>query len=258
MSKEWRLLLTGSRDAASNMAIDEAILSGCGQEGEGAPAGAGTIRLYQWTPPAVSIGYFQGMRDEVDVAKCEAKDIEVVRRITGGGAVYHDAEVTYSLIANEKNESIPNNIMESYGLICNGLVLALKEYGMDAAFRGINDVCVGEKKISGSAQTRRYGGVLQHGTLLYDVDVPLMFDLLLVPNEKIKDKMIKAVEERVTSVKHQAGEVEVKELMEALARGFEAALGIKLAPGELTPQEIELAGKIREERYANPEWNFKR
>ncbi len=250
MTEEWRLLLTGDNTAFTNMAIDEAVLMKCTTRG--------TLRLYKWSPRAVSIGYFQGMEDEVDVAKCRQAGIDVIRRLTGGGAVYHDSEITYSLIVSEDSKKIPRNIMDSYSLICKSLVLALKQFGVKAEFKPINDVLVGSKKISGSAQTRRHGGVLQHGTLLYDVNVPQMFELLRVPNEKIKHKLIKTVEERVTSIKHEIGEVGAEELTAALISGFEAALDVRLVPGELTLEEIKLAEQMRRDKYEREEWNFKR
>ena len=131
------------------------------------------LRLYGWKPSAVSIGYFQSLEEEVDVKKCKKAGIDVVRRLTGGGAVLHEHELTYSFIT----KVYPTNIMESYRLICEPVVMCLKNLGLDAKFSPLNDIIVGDKKVSGNAQTRRKNTLLQHGTILLDVDVEKMFSV---------------------------------------------------------------------------------
>lgn len=253
MSEIWRLLLTGQMDASSNMAMDEAVLRlNSGKE-------VGTLRFYSWEPKAISIGYFQGINEEVNVARCRKYGVDVVRRITGGGAVYHDDELTYSLIVNENNPKIPKNILESYGTMCKGIILGLDRLEIPSEFKPINDIISGGKKISGNAQTRQLGNVLQHGTILQDVDVKTMFQLLLVPDEKIRDKMISAVEERVTSIRHILGrKIEPDKILQAMKAGFSEALDVELVRGEPTVEEWALMKKIREEKYGADAWNFKR
>ena len=177
------------------MAIDEAVCEAVAS-GKSLP----TIRFYTWLPSAVSIGYFQSLIDEVDVSVAKELSADIVRRRTGGGAVYHDAkgEITYSVIAPEP--IMPDGIRESYQVICGWVIESLKNIGIGAEFKPINDIIANGKKISGNAQTRRNGVLLQHGTLLYDLDVRTMFTLLKVPKEKISDKMIQSVGERVTKV----------------------------------------------------------
>jgi lipoate-protein ligase A len=255
MRETWRLLRHGARSAYENMAIDESILRHV-TEGE-SPY---TLRFYRWRPSAVSIGYFQGIEQEVDLTACEAHDVDVIRRLTGGGAVYHDfeGEITYSLSIPDDYPGIPRRVLESYSVLCGGLVEGLKALGLAAEFKPINDILVGGKKISGNAQTRRFGGILQHGTLLCEVDPHLMFTLLKVPNEKIRDKLIAGVEERVTSIKREMGTVDRDRVVDAMIDGFGQVLEIDLVPGELSEDELALAEKLREERYADREWNFKR
>jgi lipoate---protein ligase len=130
--------------------------------------------------------------------------------------------------------------------------------GIQAEFKPINDIIVGNKKISGNAQTRRFGGVFQHGTLLCIVNPSLMFSLLKVPNEKIRDKLIEAVEERVTSIEKEKGKLPNETVINAMIKGFEKALDIKLVKGELTEEELAMLGNIKQERYENNEWNYKR
>lgn len=253
--ERWRLLVTGPSPASLNMGIDEAILQTCA-EGK-APS---TIRFYQWSPEAVSIGYFQSVGSEVDIGFCSEHNIDVVRRITGGGAVFHGSgEVTYSLVALEKDPRIPRNILDSYEVICRGLVEALQMIGLKAVFSPVNDILVGGKKISGSAQTRRWGAVLQHGTILLDLDPNKMFSALRVSNEKLKDKMIKKVEERVTTIKKETGKKFTSdEVIKKLVGGFEKALGIKLERGELTPLEKARAAELEKTKYGSKSWNYLR
>jgi lipoate-protein ligase A len=215
--------------------------------------------LYGWIPPAVSIGYFQSLEEEVDLNKCKEFDLDYIRRITGGGAVFHEKEVTYSIVVPINNPLIPSDIMGSYKKICAGLVKGLSNLGIESSFVPLNDIISNGKKISGNAQTRKFHTILQHGTILIDTDVEKMFSLLKVPSEKLKDKMIKHVKERVTSINAILGkEIEFDIVCDALAKGFREAFDIQLIKGELTDSEIKLAEKIAKERYKNHEWNHKR
>jgi lipoate-protein ligase A len=131
------------------------------------------LRVYGWKPAAVSIGYFQSLEQEVDVKKCRDLGIDVVRRMTGGGAVLHEQEVTYSFIT----KTFPANIRDSYKVICEPVVDCLKDLGFEAN-SPLNDIAVNNKKVSGNAQTRRNGVLLQHGTILLDIDIDKMFSVL--------------------------------------------------------------------------------
>lgn len=255
MRPQWRLLRQRARSASENMSIDEAILRHVA-EGLSQP----TLRLYRWQPSAVSIGYFQSIEQEVDQEQCRRAGVNVIRRLTGGGAVYHDyeGEITYALAVPLAYPGIPARIPDSYGLLCDGLVRGLHKLGLPASFVPINDIIVHGRKISGSAQTRRFGGILQHGTLLCTVNPRLMFSLLKVPNEKMRDKLIAGVDERVTSIERELGSVNHNRIIEALIEGFSEALSIELLPGELSSDEIELAQILQVERYENHDWNYKR
>lgn len=252
--EEWRLLKTWGGDAYWNMAVDEAMLRA---RVEGlAP---NTVRLYTWNPSAVSIGFFQSLQHEVDVEECRRLGIDIVRRITGGGAVYHDSqgEVTYSVVTSEadlRRMGFDPSIQPSYEALCLGIVKGLRMLGVGAEFKPINDIVVAGRKISGSAQTRRMGVILQHGTLLLKSNLATMFRVLKVSKEKISDKLIKAAEERVTNVFKELGrELGLDEVVEALVSGFEEALGVKLVEGELTRRELSLVEELRE-RYRSRAW----
>ena len=247
---KWRIIAFEKHDAYFNMAIDEVLLEGI-REGTSPP----TIRFYGWSPSAVSIGRFQSMEEEVDVEKCRELGVDYVRRITGGGAVYHDTggEVTYSIAGPESE--FPRGIRESYAYICRYVINGLASLGVESEFAPINDITYNGKKISGSAQTRRGGVLLQHGTILHSLDLRRMFTVLKVSKEKISDKQIKAAEERVTSIS-QIKDVSINGLYSALLSSFtedkEHSFGI------WSKEETEKAEKLRISVYGTRRWNFSR
>lgn len=247
----WRLVRCTSDNGFMNMALDEAV-SEAVKAGESLP----TIRFYTWQPSAVTIGYFQAIREEVDLDACEKLGVDYLRRRTGGGAVYHDAEgeVTYSIIAPLCLFS--DDITESYRQICGRIVSALEELGIPAVFSPINDVLVGGKKVSGSAQTRRGGLLLQHGTVLYDLNPEVMFSVLKIGGEKISDKMIKSVEERVTCVRVLRGDVSRRGLLSVLVKAF--CTGLEVEEGAFSEKERLRARELVTTRYRTEEWNFLR
>ena len=191
--------------------------------------------------------------------KCGELGVEYVRRITGGGAVFHEDELTYSIVIPESHPEIPKNIMDSYARICGAVMKGLKNLEIQSNYAPINDILSGGKKISGNAQTRKLKTVLQHGTVLMDVDVEKMFSLLRVPNEKIRDKMISNVKQRVTSVKHLLDNpVSFEKAAEAMKQGFEEEFDIELVSGKLTDYELKLSDEFEKDCFANKEWNHKR
>jgi lipoate-protein ligase A len=246
----WRVIGLETYNAYMNMGIDEALLEFI-RDKKSNP----TIRFYKWKPSAVSIGTFQSMEKEVNIQRCEELGINYIRRITGGGAVFHDfsGEVTYSVIA--PLSYFPKGIRESYKFICDWIISGLKIIGLNASFVPINDIVIDGKKISGNAQTRKEGVLLQHGTVLYDTDIRTMFSVLNVSAEKISDKMIKSAEERVTSVKRYAN-ISIEELCEALIQGFTKDKEFELGP--LRSEELNRAEELAKEVYSTNAWNFSR
>jgi lipoate-protein ligase A len=247
---KWRVVELETHDAFFNMALDEAVSEGI-MNGSSPP----TIRFYTWKPGAVSIGYFQSIKDEVNLDTCRELGIDVIRRWTGGGAVYHDArgEITYSLIAPAS--LFQKNITRSYEMICGCIVNGLKNLGIDAVFSPVNDVLVGGKKISGSAQTRRGGVLLQHGTVLYDIDLATMFSVLNVSRQKITDKMMESAQERVTSIsKHK--DVDKKDVYKALMRSFTEDKEHEY--GTSTRNELLRTTELALQKYKNEKWLFLR
>ena len=254
MKEKWRLLETKDETAFTNMAIDRAVLV-TSSKGLVPP----TVWFFSWKPSAISIGYFQSLEEEVDLDMCKKLGVDYIRRITGGGSVFHESELTYSIVIPESHLQIPKNIIASYARICGALIIGLKQLGIKSKYVPINDIIIDGKKISGNAQTRKMRTVLQHGTILIDVDIEKMFSLLKVPDEKIKDKFIANVKDRVTSIRHVLGEeITFYDVAEAMKKGFEEEFNVELVEGSLTPEELELTRKFEEECFSTKEWNHRR
>ena len=254
----WRLLKQTTQNAFANMAIDEAILQA--RIAERVP---NTLRLFCWRPSAVSIGRFQNIHNEVELEHCHVHGVDVVRRITGGGAVYHDSadEITYSVIAR-RDDLGTDDVAEAYSRICNGLIKAVHTLGVNAEYsegdvKQCPNITVHGRKISGSAQAHRKGVILQHGTLLLNVDLGRMFTFLKLPWRDACMDTVSIAQRKITSVADElASAVSIDQACRALAAGFETALGIGLSEGELTDYELTLAKKLEKGKFATREWTF--
>ncbi|MDH5438511.1 MAG: lipoate--protein ligase family protein [Candidatus Bathyarchaeota archaeon] len=255
----WRILKLRAEDAFKNMAIDEAILRARIEE-----AVPNTIRFYQWNPSAVSIGRFQDVFQEVHVENCKKHGVDVVRRISGGGTVYHDCdgEITYSVVVSEKNLG-SEDVVAAYHQICSGLVEAAKTLGVRADFnlgdpKRCPNITISGRKISGSAQSRKRGALLQHGSFLLDMDLKKMFTFLKVPWAQTLTDVLNIAQKRLTSIKHELrSTISTDEACQALIIGFQRALNIQLVEGELTSYEQSLAEILRKQKFATDDWNFK-
>ncbi len=254
----WRLLRLETYNAFMNMAIDEAILKARIED-----LVPNTVRFYLWRPSAVSIGRFQKAENEVQLDNCRKHGVNIVRRISGGGAVFHDAEgeITYSIIAGKEDLEAPD-ITAVYAKIYSGLAEAAGVLGLIADFNRGNvkscpNLMVNARKISGSAQFHKKGVVLQHGTFLVDVDLEKMFLFLRVPWARTCMEIVNIAKRRITSIKEELGrDVSIKRVEEALIKGFQKALSIEFVEGKLTSYEIELADELCREKYVTDNWNF--
>jgi lipoate-protein ligase A len=253
----WRLLPLQTNNAFMNMAIDEAILTAriAGQV-------PNTLRFYRWQPSTVSIGKNQNPENEIYLDACKQLGVDVVRRISGGGTVYHDfeGEVTYSVTA--KAEALGTaDITTVYAKIYEAIKDALRILGITADFSGGDakncpNMTVNGKKISGSSQTITHGVVLQHGTVLLSVDLPKMFTLLKLKNASCTPAADIA-KRKITSIQNELGHAVMPfTVSNSLAQGFRAMLKIQLEPGELTAYEVTLANKLCNAKYGTEAWNF--
>jgi lipoate-protein ligase A len=257
MSLRWRLLETEARNGFANMAIDEAILYSRIEERV-----PNTLRLFRWSPSAVSIGRFQDMSSVVNVERCMTEGVDVVRRITGGGAVYHDSEdeITYSLIISRQDLKT-EDVVEAYRHICNGLIETARLLGVKAEYdKGSTNRCpnitVENRKISGSAQANRKGVILQHGTFLTRVDLRKMFAFLKFPWKNENTNLVELAKKRMTSLADELGRsVSVSQIQQAFYKGFAEAFHVGFAKAGLTEYELELARRLEESKFCRDEWN---
>ena len=250
--KQWRLLDTGPRCAAVNMALDDVIIK---TRSEG--SSPNTIRLLQFDPAAVLVGYHQAVEQEIRMDYCKEKRIDINRRITGGGAIYFDKNsLGWEIIASKSEMSFQSTSEQLYRHMSMGTIYALDKLGINASFRPKNDIEVNGRKISGTGGTEQDNTFLFQGTLLIDFDVDTMLRTLKIPLMKLKDKEVESVKERVTSIKEELGRVPNLEIIkEALKEGFERNLQINLKEGELTIKEQTLL-REKADFFRSNEWIF--
>ncbi len=268
----WRLLVTPPLDGATNMAIDEAILYALA-EGHGLP----TIRFFQWEPPCLSLGYNQHWR-EVDEAACRRLGYTWTRRPTGGKAILHTDEATYSLIIPQDDARIQGGVVESYRTLSFGLLRGLESLEVQARQATKEEIAAASagtgtggpvcfdtpsryeitwqgKKLIGSAQLRRKKVVLQHGSLPLHGDLNRILEVLAFSEEE-RVHQAKLLPQRATTLEQALGKVlSFAEVAAALANGFARQLNLTLSEMPLTEAEQKLADKLRAEQYANDNWN---
>jgi len=250
------------------MAADEAILEHISR-GEAQP----TLRLYSWNPPCLSLGYAQSFKD-VDVERLYAHGWEVVRRVTGGRAILHTDELTYSVTGPADEPVLSGGVLESYNRLAQALLHAvqslsvpveMKEHEDGHTQQNLNPVCfevpstyeitVDGKKLIGSAQARKKEGVLQHGSLPLTGDLTRICDALVFADEASRRQAKERLLARATTVESVlGGSVAWETAARAFVRGFEAELGIRFEPGEMSKSEIRKTEELVEEKYAHPSW----
>ncbi|WP_124727181.1 lipoate--protein ligase family protein [Staphylospora marina] len=270
--QSWRFLPYRVHTPAENMAIDEAILH-VHREGRVPP----TVRFYGWNPATLSIGYFQRVDKEVVLERIRSRGLGFVRRMTGGRAVLHDKELTYSVVVSEDHPLMPPTVSESYRVISQALLegyrllglkaeLSLPESGRReaasaACFDSPSDyeLVIEGRKAAGSAQTRQRGVILQHGSVLVDLDEDLLFDVLRFPNEQVKERLKRSFSEKAVAINQlRSPGASMEEVIKAFFEGFERGMGIRLEPGELTEEEREVADRLVREKYGTDDWNRKK
>lgn len=246
---EWRLINEGEYSEAMHHAIDE-VLSERMEEGEIRP----TIRIWYRENPSVPFGRFQAIEDEVETEYADENDVEVVRRITGGGAMFAEPGnvITYSIYLPKENVS--ESIEDSYRELDRFAVEALQEIGVGAIYKPLNDIEHEEGKLGGAAQLRKSDTVLHHTTISYDLDTEEMLRVLRIGKEKVSDKAIKSAEQRVSSISDHV-ETEREEVIQKMIEKFSEDR--EVVKDDLTDQELEDAKQLVEEKFSNEEWNRK-
>lgn len=257
-----RMIIQGPGHAFYNMAIDEAISQAVRKK-----LSPPTLRLYEWDRPSVSIGYFQ-KASVVDTGHCAQMGYPIVRRLTGGRAVLHDAELTYSVTSLFDASLFENNLLKTYAVISNALLRALKRNGIDAemserkkhnpgnnspaCFKSVSygEIKINGKKVIGSAQKRYRDGFLQHGSIL------LSFDPRAMGNVLIHDASPDFSD--IGGIRDYAPRLSRDQLLCSLKEAFEKELGLKLVSDNPSRFESELARELEKNRYATEIWNFAR
>jgi len=271
----WRLLWSGHSDGYTNMAVDEALLWAAAER-----PGPPTLRIYGWRPAAVSLGYFQEAAGQVDQAELARRGWGLVRRPTGGRAILHDDEVTYAVIIPEAALRHGHSVMASYREISRGLELGLQRLGLQAALgetaaarehrQGAKDlptVCFAQasrcdlvaagRKVVGSAQVRRRGIILQHGSVPLTLNVS--DHLAVLPGGADRSQSESRLQAAAQGIADALGlPLTFEQLGKALVCGFEEAFGVALEPGDLTAEERAKAEELRRTKYATEQWNLVR
>ena len=267
MTYTWRLLFTPPARGAWNMAVDEAILESI-HRGDSLP----TLRLYAWTPACLSLGHAQPYAD-VDSVRLRARGWEVVRRFTGGRAILHTDELTYSVAGPAENPILAGSVLESYNRLAQALLRAVHDLGLPVEMKegkadpsgNINPVCfevpstyeitVDGKKLIGSAQARKREGVLQHGSLPLSGDLTRITQALVFADEAARQTAATRLLARATTVESVLGRaVTWDAAAQAFVHAFEAQLGLTFERGELSPREVSRAEELVREKYDHPSW----
>ncbi len=241
-----------------------------------------TIRFYAWEQPTVSLGYFQRATRELEIDKIKQHGFSLVRRMTGGRAVLHDRELTYSVMVPATHELAQASVVESYRMLSEGLRQGFLALGLQAQIVSLADeterqkyatmgsaacfdspswyeLVVEGKKIAGSAQVRAHGGLLQHGALLLDMNVDELMDIMIFPNEKRQNQFREEFLSRASSVKQLSGrDVSYSDAASAFAHGFAEGLTAKLTTGKVSDAEIGIATALQRDKYEDDSWTFRR
>jgi lipoate-protein ligase A len=245
---DWQLIHAAPQSPALHMALDDVLVDEV-SAGRRAP----TLRIWEWAAPAVVMGRFQSLRNEVDLEAARRHGIEVVRRISGGGAMFIEPgnTITYSIFA-------PASMVEgmsfeqAYALMDAWVIAALGELGIQAWYQPLNDIASPAGKIAGAAQARRGKAVLHHVTMAYDIDADKMLQVLRIGREKLSDKGTKSAQKRVDPLRSQTG-LEREAIIAALVESFRQRHG-GLAIGGLRPEELERANALAREKFSSEAW----
>lgn len=246
---DWKIIPPVPREPAMNLALDEVLTAKVGA-GESGPI----LRFWGWSRRAVILGRFQSVANETHPERAEDLDIQIVRRISGGGAMLVEPEsaITYSIYTPpEFVEGL--SFPESYAFFDSWVINTLRELGIDAWYEPLNDLTSAGGKIGGAAQARRYGGVLHHTTMAYDMTEGLLLEVLRIGQEKISDKGIRSADRRVGPLRQQT-QMARDDIIERMTDHFMKLTGGTL--GELTDEELQMGEKLYHEKFTTKEWTY--
>ncbi|HJW05477.1 MAG TPA: biotin/lipoate A/B protein ligase family protein [Rhodanobacter sp.] len=244
---DWQLIHTAPQSPTLHMALDDVLTHEVGA-GRRAP----TLRIWEWAAPAVVIGRFQSLRNEVDGAAAQRHGIEVVRRVSGGGAMFIEPgnTITYSIYAPQ---SLVKGLsfQEAYAFFDAWVLEALGELGIKAWYQPLNDITSEGGKIAGAAQVHRGGAVLHHVTMAYDIDAAKMLDVLRIGREKLSDKGTVSAAKRVDPLRSQTG-LPREAVIERMVATFRRLHG--LSDDGLRADELVQAEALAQTKFGSPAW----
>ncbi|MBL5766230.1 octanoyltransferase [Heyndrickxia sporothermodurans] len=272
MSETWYFIDSGVQSPVFNMAMDEVLLDWHSRD-----LIPPVLRFYTWDPAALSLGHFQKTTGRINTQAAKEKGIDIVRRPTGGLAVLHDQELTYSMIISEKHEKMSPSIIETYRVLSQGILEGYRKLGISAELAVPNTpigksgtaVCFEEsswyeleidgKKAAGSAQTRQKGVVLQHGSIPMEIDIDTLYDLFVFPNEKVKNKAKTAFTKKAVTINQILGrKTTIDEIKNAFMEGIKKGLNIDLTTYEPNNQMLKEVEELMQSKYANEDYTFQR
>ena len=268
---QWRLIIHPPYEGAWNMAVDESILESTSNKNT-----LPTLRLYDWNPFALSLGHAQPAAD-VDLATLDDKHWSLVRRPTGGRAILHADELTYSVCAPIDDPIVKGSILESYHRISRALIRGLEIIGVKTESTPKNqseshlsrdpvcfqypsdyEITSHNKKLIGSAQARKKNGVLQHGAIPIFGDITRIISVLAFVDEQSRKKAKANLSSRATTIEKSIKKnISWFQLADAICEGFKESLEISFSEEQLTKQELSRAFQIYKEKYANKEWTYR-
>src|SRR5713101_4021202 len=268
MHEPFRFLNTHVQDAAMNMAIDESVLTHH-LNGEVPP----TLRVFRWSQPSISLGRFQSIEREIVSERCKQLGVALVRRPTGGRAVYHHDEFTYSIVIS-KRYGVPPGVVAAYAYLAQGLLAALRLVGVQAELSDERvskhpsaacfasstqaDLTSGGFKLVGSAQVWKDDALLQQGSLPLDDRAAEFFSMLRYPTDAARAEALALYREKTTPLHTFIPGTSWEEVAQAFRTGFSTALQADFVPGTLSRSEWELARQLVEEKYSKLEWRKQR
>jgi lipoate-protein ligase A len=248
-AQPWQLLSGEPASPAMNLALDEELTLRVGA-GQRPP----TLRIWSWSAGCIVIGRFQSVRNEVQEENARRLGVEIVRRISGGGAMFIEPEgaITYSLYVPAEMAA-GMSFAESYGFFDSWVISALRSLGIDAWYAPLNDITSANGKIGGAAQARRGGAILHHTTMAYQMNIPAMLDVLRIGQEKLSDKGIRSADKRVAPLAQQTN-LPRQAIIDHLIAEFGAMTDLR--EGTLTELERGGAEKRVRERFATDAWRY--
>lgn len=270
MAETWGFIDSGHTSPAFNMALDELMVEWLSKGEIGS-----TLRFYGWSPAGISIGRFQDANKKIDFQQAADYGVEIVRRQTGGRAVLHDQELTYSVAVPESHPAMPRSIKEAYLVISRGLSEGYLELGINADLAIPNapaqttdsavcfdksswyELLVEGKKAAGSAQMRKKGIILQHGSIPLEIDRVKLFDLFSYPSVELKQRARDAFKGKAIAINEAVERpYNFDEVKAAFKRGFEKGLGIELETLTLSQAQLVEIDTLAETKYKHLDWNY--